>query len=96
MFNEEKLGVQNGTSATVSIKDWLLLDLVGFLSIIPIIGSIAAIIIYLVIGFGSSTARSMKNRVLASLIWLAIWLVLGLLFLFVFGGLASISALMNI
>lgn len=90
MFDESRLAPQNGVSATVTIKDWLLLDCIGFLNIIPIVGSIVALVLYLVIGFGSTTAVSMKNRVLASLLWFVIWFVLGILFLFVFGGFAAI------
>ncbi|MEG0217934.1 MAG: hypothetical protein RR655_06415, partial [Raoultibacter sp.] len=69
MFDETQLAPQNGTSATITIKEWLLLDCVSLLNLIPILGSIACIVIYAIIAFGSSTAISMKNRVLASLVW---------------------------
>ncbi len=95
MFNEGKLLAQNGTSATVRVKDWLLLDCIALLNLIPILGSIACIVIYLIIAFGSSSAVSLKNRVLASLIWVAIWIVIMLLFLFAFGGMAAIQSIMN-
>ncbi len=95
MFDETKLAPTNGTSATITIKDWILLDLLYLLNIIPIVGSIAYIIILLVIGFGSTTATSLKNRVLVTLLWLAIQIVLVLLFLFVFGGFAFIQYMAN-
>jgi len=86
MFDERKLAPINGYSATVGIKDWLLLDLLSLLNLIPIIGSIIYIILILVIGFGSTTALSLKNRILATLIWMAIWIVLGILIGIFFGG----------
>ena len=95
MFDESKLAPQNGVSATVSIKDWLLLDCIALLNIIPIVGSIVALILYIVIAFGSTTSVSMKNRVLASLLWLVIWTIVGLLVLFVFGGFAALVSLSN-
>lgn len=89
MFDESKLSAANGSSATVSIKDWLLYDCINFLSIIPIVGTIAALVIYAIIGFGNSAAPSMKNRVLASFIWLVICIVV-LIVLFA-GGILSLG-----
>lgn len=93
MFENEKIAQENGVSATVGIKQWLLLDLVSLLNIIPIIGSIAAIIIYIVIAANSKTAPSMRNRIIMSLIWAAIFIVLSLI-LFALGvfSLASIAS----
>lgn len=95
MFDESRLASENGVSSTVKIKDWILLDLLSFLNIIPIVGSIAYIVILCVIGFGSKSAISMKNRVIASLIWMAVGIVLSLLFLFAFGGLAMLASVGN-
>ncbi|MEG2933279.1 MAG: hypothetical protein RR842_06830 [Gordonibacter sp.] len=92
MFDETQLAPKNGTSATITIKEWLLLDCVSLLNIIPILGSIACIVIYAIIAFGSSTAISMKNRVLASLVWFAIWFVIALIFLFAMGGLGMLAS----
>lgn len=93
MFDESRLAQENGVSSTVKIKDWILLDLLSFLNVIPIIGSIAYIVILCVIGFGNKSAISMKNRVIASLIWMAVGIVLSLLFLFAFGGLALFASM---
>lgn len=93
MFDETKLAAENGTSSTIKIKDWLLLDCIGLLNIIPILGSIAALVLYLIIAFSSGTSPSMKNRVLASFIWMIIWLVIWFLFIFLFGGAAIIANL---
>lgn len=95
MFDETKLAQYNRTSATISMKDWILLDLLGLLNIIPIAGTIAYIVIILVIAFSSSTAISLKNRVLVNLLWLALQIVASLIFLFVFGGLALIMNATN-
>lgn len=92
MFDESKLAANNGVSSTVSMKDWILFDLIGFLNIIPIIGSIISLIIYLVIGFGSSSSHSMRNRVRASLMWVVIWVIVALVYLFLLGGLAVLSS----
>ncbi|MCL2806916.1 MAG: hypothetical protein FWD27_01920 [Coriobacteriia bacterium] len=86
MFKEQKLSGQNGNSATVSIKNWLLLDCLAFLNLIPIIGSVAYIVIILIIGFGTKTAISLKNRVIAALIWAGIWIVLTFIFSLLFGA----------
>lgn len=93
MFNQDKIAEANGASATVGLKQWLLMDCIMFLNIIPIIGSIAALVIYLVIAFGSNTAPSMKYRIIASLIWCVVSIVV-LIFLFAF-GLLSMASLGN-
>jgi len=98
MFDEQRLAPSNGSSATVSIKDWLLLDCIAFLNLIPIIGSLAYIIILLIIGLGTSTAVSLKNRVLATLVWMVIGIAVSILVLFLFGGalMTSASSLINL
>lgn len=95
MFDESQLASKNGVSATITIKDWLLLDCIGLLNVIPIIGSIVALILYLVIAFGSTTSVSMKNRVIATILWFVIWLAVGLFFLFFLGGFASVMAVID-
>jgi len=86
MFSEQKLAYQNGVSATVSIKDWLLLDCLSLLNLIPILGSIVYLVLILMIGLGSTSARSMRNRVIASLIWMIVWTVIGVIIAIFFGG----------
>lgn len=93
MFDQSQLAMKNGSSATVSIKDWLLLDCLMFLNLIPIVGSIAVIVIYCVIGFGNTAAPSMRARILASLIWAAIALI-ALILLTMF-GVFSLAAYIN-
>ena len=93
MFGEQALSHQNGKSATVGIREWLLLDCLSLLNIIPIVGSIAYIVIILVIGFGSSSAVSMKNRIIASLIWIAIWVILVVVIVLLFGSLIAATLL---
>lgn len=78
-MQEDVLWNKNGGSATVIIKDWLKLDCVMLLSVIPIIGTIAAIIIYIVLGFHRNTAISIKSRIQANLVWLIVWLILSLI-----------------
>lgn len=95
MFNNAKLSEKNGTSATVSIWDWILLDLLSIINIVPIIGTIVWLIIYAVIAFGSKTSPSMKNRILANLAWFVIGLIIFLVYLFALGGMAALSSLFN-
>ncbi|NTU89137.1 MAG: hypothetical protein HGA54_04405 [Actinobacteria bacterium] len=90
MFDNSELASRNGTSATVSIGNWMAIDCINLLNLIPIVGSIAALVIFLVMAFGSSTAPSVKNRLLAYFVWALIQLLLCLVFLFAFGGLAFI------
>jgi len=95
MFDEQRLAPQNGVSATVSIKDWLLLDLLAFLNFIPIIGTIAYIVIILVIAFSAKTAKSMRSRVLMNLIWAAIGIVVSVIVSLIFGA-ALVGMLSNL
>lgn len=70
---------KNGGSATMIVKDWMKLDCVMLLSVVPIIGTIAAIIIYVVLGFHRDTATSIKSRIQANLVWLLIFLIISLI-----------------
>ncbi len=94
MFKDDELSMTNGTSSTVSIGTWMKFDAIKFLGLIPIVGSLAAIIIYCVILFGSETAPSIKNRMIASLIWMAIGLVIVGLAIVIF-GVGAFTALMQ-
>ena len=67
------------------------LDAIKLLGLIPIVGQLAVIVIYCVILFGSETAPSVKNRMIATLIWVVIGLVIGGLLLGIF-GVAAITA----
>ncbi len=88
LFSENKLARLNGTSATIKVGDWLKADCISFLNLIPCIGSLAAIVIYFILAFSSKTAKSLKNRYVASLIWSAIIVVL---YIIVFAILAAVG-----
>ena len=81
LFSENKLARRNGLSATVKISDWMKADCLSFLNFIPVFGSIIAIVIYCILAFSSKTAKSLKNRYIADLIWAAIALGLSILFM---------------
>ena len=81
LFGENKMLRRNGASAHVTVGDWLKSDCLSFLIFIPIIGTIAYIVIYCILAFSSKTNRSMKTRYQANLIWSAIVLGLYLLLL---------------
>ena len=85
LFSENKMLRKNGMSARVTLSDWLKLDCLGFLCLIPFLGTIAYLVIYFIIAFSGKTAASVKTRVQANLIWsvvvLFIYFVLILLLL---------------
>ncbi|MBE5934131.1 MAG: hypothetical protein E7263_12020 [Lachnospiraceae bacterium] len=83
-MQEDILWNKNGGSATVIVKDWMKLDCVMLLSIIPIIGTIAAIIIYIVLAFHQNTAASIKSRIQANFIWLVIFLIISIIVAIIF------------
>ena len=68
IFDEAQISNENGTSATVGLKQWLILDCIMFLNIIPVIGSVAALVIYLILAFGNRAAPSIRYRIMASLV----------------------------
>lgn len=76
IFDNTKIADENGTSATVGLKQWFILDCIMFLNIIPVLGSLAALAIYLVLAFGNRAAPSMRYRIMASLIWCVIAIIL--------------------
>jgi hypothetical protein len=72
MFNNTDLSARRGQSATMGVGTWMAFDCISLLHLIPILGTIAVLIIYLIILFGSQTAPSLRNRIVANLIWVAI------------------------
>ena len=81
MFKEKELAEKNGMTAYVRLLDWIKLDCISFLNLIPFIGSIAAIVIYLILAFSSDVSESVKSRIKANLIWSGIALVLSIILL---------------
>lgn len=76
LFSENKLKRLNGVSAKVTLGDWMKSDCLSLLNLIPIFGSIAAIVIFFILAFSSKTAESLKTRYQANLIWAGIVLAL--------------------
>lgn len=79
LFDNEKLSYRNGDSATVGIGDWLGFDLIGVLCVIPFVGAIIAIVLYIVIAATRATSPTIQNRIIADLIWCGIALLAWLL-----------------
>jgi xanthine/uracil permease len=71
----------------LSVKDWMLTI---FITIIPLVN----LIMYFVWAFGSDTHPSKKNWAKASLIWLAIAIVLYIIIFAIFGA-AMMSSMNN-
>lgn len=80
ILNNPDLSYKNGDSATVSIGDWLLLDAIGLLNVIPIVGTVACLVLYIIIAANRETAPSVQNRIIVSLIWLGVWIFVLILF----------------
>lgn len=80
----EVLDNQQSNSPIMSVGDWVLTI---FLTSLPVIG----IILLFVWAFGDNQKIDRANYSKATLIWFAIVLVLGLMFLMFFGGLAMLS-----
>ena len=72
------------SSKPMNVGDWVLTI---FLTAIPVIG----LILLFVWAFGDNQKIDRANYSKASLIWFAIWLVIGFIFLIFFGGLAMLS-----
>lgn len=93
IFDESQISNENGNSATVGLKQWLLFDCIMFLNIIPVIGSIVALVIYLILAFGNRAAPSIRYRIMASLIWCVIAFIL--VIILTATGLLTIASLSN-
>ena len=76
MFNETEMAAQNGLSATMTIKDWIKYSLLSLLSLIPFVGSITYLVIYIVLICSQDTNKSLRNYMLANLIISCVALVL--------------------
>lgn len=72
VFGEDTLTQKNGRGAIVKFGDWVKLDCIQFLSLIPFIGGIATLVIQIVLMCSEKTALSMRERLKANLIWAAI------------------------
>ena len=68
LFSENKLKRLNGVSAKITLGDWMRKDCLRLLNLLPF-GSIAYLVITLILAFSSKTSESMKTRVQADLIW---------------------------
>lgn len=82
-FGEDTLASKNGHSAAVRFGDWMKLDCIQFLSLIPFVGAIAALVIYIVLMCSEKTAFSIKERLKANLIWAAISVGISIVFVII-------------
>lgn len=86
MFKNVELAQRNGQSATITIGNWFLYDLIGLLNVIPIVGSIASLVIYIMIAVSKQTAPSMRNRCILDLIYSLIIFIVMIIVLVMFGA----------
>lgn len=94
MFKEQELQQKNGMSAAITIKDWIFLMLISLLNLIPFVGFIVYLVLYIVIGFSKDTAVSISNYIKANLVVAAIIMVVSIILIFVLG--ISIGPLANV
>lgn len=78
-FADDNLTFQDGASATISMKTWLFLHLLGLFNLIPIVGTIVWLIIYICIGFRADTAPSIQNFIKLQVIFSVIGIVLAII-----------------
>ena len=74
------------------MQTWFLFFLLSLLNIIPIIGTIAWLVIYLIIGFSAETAPSLRKYIkLQIIVSVAVLLFCGILCAFAYGVFAALS-----
>ncbi len=83
MFNDQDLAIKNGTSSTIGIGTWMAFDCLQLLNLIPILGSIALLVILIVMACSAQTAPSMKNRIIANFVWLGIAIIAWIIVFFI-------------
>lgn len=93
MFNEDEMQIRNGMSATMTIGDWIKYMLLGLINIVPIIGPIAYLVICIILMVNKETNKSLRNFMLAGLIFGAVVFVISVIACAIFlrGSLRLIS-----
>lgn len=90
LFNGYDLAFKNGESATVSVGDWVKFGLLGLLNLVPIVGSLALLVIYVMLAVNRDTAPSMRNACIAGFILAGVAIALmTVLFVVAFGVLGA-------
>lgn len=84
-FSEENLAEKNGQSASITIKNWLLLMCLGFLAVIPFVGIIAFLVLYIMLAFRAETAVSISAYIKANLLLALISTAIAIVLVFIFG-----------
>lgn len=91
-FSNDYLSEKNGESATISLKNWFALWAISLVNLIPVVGLIVFIILYLKLGLKPTTAPSIRNYIKLCLIFTGIIAVVSVVysavFLLVFAGAA--------
>ena len=87
-FSNQNLSERNGVSATISMGNWFLLMLLGLVTIIPVIGVIVYLVLYIMLGVKKTTAPSLANYIKLYLIFAAIMSVF-VIIIFVIGGIGA-------
>lgn len=78
-FSNERLSEKNGESATITALNWLALEALSLLSLIPYAGVIVFLILYIIIGVKATTAPSIRSYIKLNLIVSAIVVVIAII-----------------
>ena len=76
-MQENRLWNKNGSSAKITWQDWFKLDCLTLLTLIPIVGPLLLLGIYIFLLVNNETAYSIRSRIKANLIWTIICLAIG-------------------
>lgn len=78
-LSNDAVSARNGVSGTLGMKEWFAVWALNLVSMIPIIGLIVYLIIFIKLGWGKNTAPSLANQIkfnlLMSIIVLALVIV---------------------
>ena len=67
-FSNFYLSDYDGTSATITIRTWIFYHLLSLLNLLPVIGFLIWLGLYLYLGFSYETAPSLANYIKSQLI----------------------------
>lgn len=88
-FSDDNLIFRDGASATISMMTWFRLHLLSLFTLVPLIGPIVWLIIYIIIGIREETAPSIRNYIKLQLIITVVVFIFGIIAVFACASLMS-------
>lgn len=94
-FSNEAVSARNGVSGTLGMKEWFAVWALNLVSIIPVVGFIVYLIVFIKLGWGKDIAPSLANQVKLNLIISLVTLAIAVIVVStcVAGGVALFSSL---